>query len=134
MKSIKYAVFFLLSVLILSPCSSRTARADTLARDIYREGITGASIRAMGMGGAFIHIGDENPAYFNPAALLGSKDCKITNNSVFLFSDKFSFGNSSLVRVNENIYFSLSVGNDVDMLEGTRYTVLGGYAVPFGES
>ena len=133
-KSIKYAVFFLLSVLILSPCSSRTARADTLARDIYREGITGASIRAMGMGGAFIHIGDENPAYFNPAALLGSKDCKMTNNSVFLFSDKFSFGNSSLVRVNENIYFSLSVGNDVDMLGGTRYTVLGGYAVPFGES
>jgi len=125
------AVLFWIFLFFLSGCIPQ-GFADTLSLDLQREGIVGTGIRALGMGGAFVHIADENPAYYNPAALLETKHYKLTNNSAFLFKPGYIAGNSSLLRINERIFFSLSIANDSPV--NYIYTLMGGYVLPFGES
>lgn len=126
-------IFVLLSGSMLVFSVQLNAQTSYLPADIYKEGITSASIRAIGMGGAFVHIADENPAYYNPAVVFNIKRYSLVNNSAFLLGKgKYLFGNSSIVRFDEHLFFSLSVVTDTDTDVG--YTVTGGYALPLGES
>lgn len=121
--------WFIFTIFLLLTSVFASAETFTLSENLYNEGIMGVSMRALGMGGAFVHIANENPIYYNPAALLQTTNYKLANNSAFFIGRGYLFSNFLLVRLTDTWFLSLLGTNDGNV----GYIFSGGYALPLGK-
>lgn len=119
---------FILIIFLLTPVFA-SAETLTLSVNLYNEGIMGVSMRALAMAGAFVNDARENPAYYNPAALLQTANYKLTNNSAFFIGRSYLFTNSLVLRLTDRFFFSWTGANDREI----GYTFAGGYAFPLSK-